>query len=122
VSNRKTVYRFHPETREYLGTDLADESPLEPGVWLVPAHATELMPPDIAPGKVARFATGYWVVENRRSPEDARELAYRRLAAHLDAAVDHAYERERFLSYHIETLGDDVAALEAFDPAAMWGK
>lgn len=41
----KEVYLFHPETKEYVGAGFADESPLEPGVYLLPAHSTELAPP-----------------------------------------------------------------------------
>ena len=34
------VYHYHPDTQVYLGFTEAIESPLEPGVYLCPAHAT----------------------------------------------------------------------------------
>jgi hypothetical protein len=40
--NYKEVYSYHPETFEFLGFESANESPLEPGVYLIPAHATEI--------------------------------------------------------------------------------
>jgi hypothetical protein len=40
----KTVYQYDLAGR-YLGETLADESPLEPGVFHLPARTTELAPP-----------------------------------------------------------------------------
>lgn len=55
-----SIYNFHPVTRELLGTGIADESPLEPGVPLVPANATTLKPPPIGDRQVAIFQGGAW--------------------------------------------------------------
>ena len=41
----KTVFSFNPVTKEYVGAVQADESPLEPGEYLIPAHATSQPPP-----------------------------------------------------------------------------
>ena len=38
------VFHFHPETGVFLGEGNADPSPLEPGKWLLPAHATAIEP------------------------------------------------------------------------------
>ena len=46
----KDVYAYHPESGEYLGTVPAQESPREPGVWLIPAWATEKKPPKLKEG------------------------------------------------------------------------
>lgn len=56
------IFHFDPVTREYLGTSVADESPLEPGVFLVPAYATENKPPAVGEGQRAVF-DGEWRVE-----------------------------------------------------------
>lgn len=58
----KTVYSFHYATRAYVGTEIAEESPLEPGVWHIPANATDIEPPVAPPGKVAVFGTDRWLL------------------------------------------------------------
>lgn len=40
------IYNWHPITKEFVGTSKADESPLEPGVYLVPAYATQTPIPE----------------------------------------------------------------------------
>ncbi|WP_457660263.1 hypothetical protein [Sinorhizobium medicae] len=58
-----TVYNYHPSTLEYTGSSQADESPLEPGVYLIPAYATETAPPEFIPGYIFKWAGGEWVAE-----------------------------------------------------------
>ena len=61
------VYDYNPETGEYKGTGEAQESPLEPGVYLIPAHATTIAPPEADDGHVTVFADGAWtLVEDHR--------------------------------------------------------
>lgn len=57
------IYHYHPVTGEYLSTGTANASPLEPGVWLLPAHASEVKPPVTAEREIALFSDGAWVVE-----------------------------------------------------------
>ena len=38
------IFHYHTETGAFLGEGTADLSPLEPGKWLVPAHATAIEP------------------------------------------------------------------------------
>ncbi|MGC4409624.1 MULTISPECIES: hypothetical protein [Rhizobium] len=54
------VFNYQPETGEYLGPSPADESPLEPGVILVPAYATTIVPPAHQEGFIRRFVNGEW--------------------------------------------------------------
>ena len=39
------IHHYNEISGSYLGTSEAIESPLEPGVWLVPAKATATTPP-----------------------------------------------------------------------------
>lgn len=57
------IHHYHPDTGLYLGAYQADESPLEPGVYLVPAHATENPPPPCEAGERAVWAGDAWRVE-----------------------------------------------------------
>lgn len=54
------IHNYHPVTAEYLGPGIADESPLEPGEFLIPAHATTSTPPEEQAGFVRRFVNGAW--------------------------------------------------------------
>lgn len=59
----KEIYSYDHETGGFIGVSEADESPLEPGVFLLPANSTTLAPPAILDGQVARFSNDQWVVE-----------------------------------------------------------
>ena len=61
------IYHYHPEYCYFLSEDVADPSPLEPGSWLIPAHATTVEPPTVNDDKVAIFdGTSWSVVEDKR--------------------------------------------------------
>jgi hypothetical protein len=64
----------------YSGTTIADESPLEPNVFLMPAGTIDASIPSILDGKRAKW-NGDWVIEDIPQPEldpipDAVELTY----------------------------------------------
>lgn len=62
------IYHYNPSTKEYLGSGIADESPLEPGQFLIPAHATTVEPPIIPAGQVAVFNGAGWnLLEDHRA-------------------------------------------------------
>lgn len=68
------VYHFDAESRVYLGySSYADASPLEPGVYLIPAHATDKVPQNAGKGEQVRFTDDQWVVE-KIPPPPARPL------------------------------------------------
>jgi hypothetical protein len=52
----KLVYHYSPITGENTGSSAADRSPLEEGVWLLPANATFAEPPEAPPGHRAVFS------------------------------------------------------------------
>lgn len=56
----KIIYNYRPDSGEYLSTATADESPLEPGVFLVPAFATDIKPPKAGANQASVFANGKW--------------------------------------------------------------
>ncbi len=52
----------------FAGAVEADESPLEPGVFLIPGGAIDVPPPNVPQGKVALWQNG-WVFVNPPEPE-----------------------------------------------------
>ena len=59
------VYQAHPISGDYVGIVKCEESPLEPGVYLIPAHCTEIKPPDFNPEThvckwVGKIEEGSW--------------------------------------------------------------
>lgn len=69
----------------YLGPVVADESPLEPGVYLLPADAIDSPPPREADGTVARWVSGAWVAESTTVPEPVPPTTEEVQAAIVDA-------------------------------------
>lgn len=53
----------------FIGTTLADESPLEPGVFLIPGGAVDVEPPVVPDGKFAHWAGG-WVFGDIPQPDE----------------------------------------------------
>lgn len=51
----------------FVGITTADESPLEQGVFLLPAGTVDTTPPIVPEGKRAKW-DGEWVIENVPSP------------------------------------------------------
>lgn len=63
----------------YLGEIEADESPLEPGVYLLPARCTLIPPPaDVPEGRCPRWNGAGWVLVNqppeRSAPDPVTKL------------------------------------------------
>lgn len=67
------IYNYHPATREYLGQAQADESPLEPGVYLIPAFATTIEPPACPLGFIAKFDGEEWALVEYVPPVEVDE-------------------------------------------------
>ncbi|CCF95833.1 phage tail protein [Ralstonia solanacearum] len=57
------AYHYHPTTGEYAGSSIADRSPLEPDVVLIPAYATDQAPPAASAREVAVFRDRSWSIE-----------------------------------------------------------
>lgn len=56
------AFNIDPITGEYLGSSQADPSPLEPGVWLLPAHCFTDAPPAAGQGQAVVRENNAWVV------------------------------------------------------------
>lgn len=63
------IYHYHPETGVLLGEGVADESPLEKNVWLIPAHATTQEPLAVEAGHRCVYNGFHWKVEPLPEPE-----------------------------------------------------
>ena len=57
------IYNYHPVTKEFLSESTADKSPLEPGVFLIPANAARIIPPEIGENQTAVFENNEWVIK-----------------------------------------------------------
>ncbi len=54
------AYNYSEATGAYLGFEDADESPLEPGVFLLPAYSTAIEPPAEQEGFYRRWTGEVW--------------------------------------------------------------
>ena len=108
--NTKTVYQCDYEGW-YLGEVEADEDPLEPGRYLIPAHAVETAPPTATwpDNKVPRWGDHSWMLqsppvksEQSRVADDQPPTA-EQIMARLEARV------QRWLDEQARALGyDDI--------------
>lgn len=67
------IYHYHPVTGQFLSQGQADESPLEPGQYLIPANATEITPPTLNSGEYTVWSNGAWEVLPVPTPEQEPE-------------------------------------------------
>jgi len=68
--NITLTYHYHPETGVFLDSSEADKSPLEPGVFLVPAFATLTPPPACESGQQTVWHNEAWSVEEIPQPPE----------------------------------------------------
>jgi hypothetical protein len=92
------VYHYDPETKEYLGfSSAAEESPLEPGVWLIPAHATVEEPIEVVDDKMLVFNSGWELVDRPVVVEEVFD--------------DNMLEYQRLRHFEYPSIGDQLDAL-----------
>ena len=63
----KTVYQFD-NNGIYLHPTEADESPLEPGVYLYPKNTTSVEPPDCEYNEIPIWNGKKWIIESIQEP------------------------------------------------------
>lgn len=73
----KTVYQYDLAGM-FTGATEADESPLEPGVWLIPARCVQMEPPAVTGDQWPRWNGAAWQIVTLQRPaatEDADPVA-----------------------------------------------
>jgi hypothetical protein len=61
------IYNYHQELKYLIGEENAFESPLEPGVFLIPAHSTDVQPPTCELNQIQIFNETSWdIIEDQR--------------------------------------------------------
>jgi hypothetical protein len=54
------IFHYDEQTGELIGEGVADADPLDAGNWLIPAHATNVEPPEAVEGSTRHFIAGGW--------------------------------------------------------------
>jgi hypothetical protein len=68
------IYNYHPLTKQFISQTIADESPLEPGVFLIPANCTMIAPPVFdAEKQICTFENNKWTISDIPEPEPEPE-------------------------------------------------
>ena len=80
----KTVYQLN-QNGEYTGETIAHESPLEPGIYLIPRGCVETAPPETNEGQVAVW-DGVWTLVDVPEPEKPKEPTAEELTSQKVAA------------------------------------
>jgi hypothetical protein len=80
--NTKTAYQFDAAGL-LVGVTDADESPMEEGVFLLPAFATFTVPPPPVDGQWPRWNGTAWQMVNKPSAEQTEQSALSKLQAFL---------------------------------------
>lgn len=83
----KKVYRYDEESY-YIGEDIAFESPLEKGIFLIPASCTEIKPPDEKEGFKRKWNGISWDYEEIPKPPTPPEPTLEELKQDKFSEVD----------------------------------
>lgn len=94
--NLQKIYNYHPITLEYISEQFADLDPLDPGRYLIPAHATTIPAPSKIKGKILYFniSKQEWQYEDipEKSYEEKRIAEYPHIYEQLDMLYHLGYD------------------------------
>lgn len=68
------IYHWHPETKQLIGSSEADESPLEPGIFLIPAYATNEQPPEIINEHIIVWGDNKWIYQKMDMKQETKPV------------------------------------------------
>lgn len=113
----KIVYSFDALTGQFIGAltlTESDMSPLEPGVWHIPAHCLEIAPPDAPEGMYAAEVDGQWVLKEFLIEPSVEEAP----AFSAEAREANLKERMEALEYAAQVHLDSIAVAHRFSNIA----
>lgn len=110
------AYSFEPSTGLYTGPVDVDSSPMEPGVFLLPAFATFVEPPATGANQVAHFnrETQEWGVIDVQPADDAPAVEFHSVDQRNAAlkAVVTAHSNTVAVAYGFDDMADAVSYAE----------
>ena len=89
------IYHYDHVTGEFLGAGSADPSPLEPDVYLIPANATDIAPPECGAGERSVFRAAAWNIEAIPNPEPIPEPTPEEIKARAWVAIKAERDRRK---------------------------
>jgi hypothetical protein len=104
----------------YTCDSLADESPLEAGIFLMPANSTEIAPPELTEGNQAIFIAGAWMVQAIPAPDQPVEPVLTAEELNEQAKANIQATLDKIDSEKIRPSSDIVAALAAGQKAQSY--
>lgn len=117
------IFHYHPNTSELLGFSTAEKDPLD-GEWLIPAHATKLVPPAPQEGKMRVFDGEVWVhadiPEPQPEPQSEQPPFNGSLPDYVNAvAWQIRRDGSRFSGHWIKLDGDAIGMINGMTLLAM---
>lgn len=107
----------------YVGPMVADESPLEPGVFLLPAGCVEVEPPVLAENQRARWLGAEWLVETRVELAHEPELSAEPEADPEPGERQYVDAIQRHMDNAAQTFGyDSVQTVVTYAEEPAWPK
>ncbi len=101
------IYNYDPFTKIFVSEENADESPLEPGVYLIPAHATTLQPPEYNKEKeFCFFNEDKWEIKDIPIPieDDKIDIDYKTKNEKILYSIYILYENTYILGTNIRYI------------------